>query len=64
MWFVGRPSLIDFEQHDYGNQAVPDRYKHTSPEEMRLHADSKGYMQKRFPAQSQPDDPYHKRVGH
>ena len=62
VWFVGRPSLIDFEQHDYGNQPVPDRYKHTSPQEMQLHADSKQYMQKRFPAQSQPDGPYHKRV--
>ena len=31
--------------------------------EMQLHADSKKYMQKRFPAQSQPDGPYHTRVG-
>jgi hypothetical protein len=32
---IGRPSLVDFEAHDYGLQAIPDDLKYVSPEEMR-----------------------------
>jgi hypothetical protein len=32
---VGRPSLVDFEQHLFGMQAIPEKYTYTSPDEMR-----------------------------
>lgn len=66
VWLVGRPSLIDFEAHDYAKKPVPEQWKHRSPEQMRSHADSKGSMQKRFPYESsqQTHSPYHARVGH
>jgi hypothetical protein len=67
VWLVGRPSLIDFEQHDYAKKPVPDQWKHRSPEQMRLNAASQGAMQRRFPyesSQQKPHSPYHQRVGH
>ena len=33
---IGRPSLVDFEHHDFGLQAIPDDLKYVSPEEMRV----------------------------
>ena len=36
VWAIGRPSLVDFEHHEYGKQAVPADLKYTSPDEMRL----------------------------
>ena len=65
VWLVGRPSLIDFEAHDYAKKPVPAQWKHRSPEQMRSHSDSKGSMQKRFPYESsqQTHSPYHARVG-
>jgi hypothetical protein len=33
---IGRPSLVDFEAHDYGLQAIPDDLTYVSPTEMRL----------------------------
>jgi len=32
---IGRPSLVDFEQHVFGMQPIPAKYTATSPEEMR-----------------------------
>lgn len=33
---VGRPSLVDFESHEYGLDTIPDDLKYVSPAEMRL----------------------------
>jgi hypothetical protein len=32
---VGRPSLVDFENHAYGTLPVPERYRYVSPDEIR-----------------------------
>ena len=32
---IGRPSLVDFEQHVFGKQLIPEKYTYTSPDEMR-----------------------------
>ena len=32
---IGRPSLVDFEQHVFGKQLVLEKYTYTSPDEMR-----------------------------
>ena len=32
---VGRPSLVDFESHVFGMQPIPEKYRYTSPEDMR-----------------------------
>jgi hypothetical protein len=36
VWAVGRPSLVDFEHHIFGKQAIPADLKYTSPDEMRM----------------------------
>jgi len=36
VWAIGRPSLVDFEHHEYGKQAVPTDLTYTSPDQMRL----------------------------
>jgi hypothetical protein len=36
VYAIGRPSLVDFEHHEYGKQAVPTDLKYTSPDQMRL----------------------------
>jgi hypothetical protein len=63
VWFVGRPSLIDFEEHEYAKQPVKDEAKYISPTEMRKNAAQSGRLQKAFTAHSSKDGPYHKRVG-
>jgi len=42
---VGRPSLVDFEDHEYAKQAVPKALETTSPEEMRRKAATKALLQ-------------------
>jgi hypothetical protein len=59
---IGRPSLVDFEHHDFGLQAIPDDLKYVSPEEMRL----RGQRARLAPAstvESPQAGPYHQRVG-
>jgi hypothetical protein len=63
VWFVGRPSLIDFEQHDYAKAPVRDDAKYISPTEMRKNAAQSGRLQKPIKSESPLDGPYHKRVG-
>jgi hypothetical protein len=63
VWFVGRPSLVDFESHEYAKEPVRDDAKYTSPDEMRKHAAQRGLLQKTFPSHSDKDGPYHKRAG-
>jgi hypothetical protein len=59
VWFVGRPSLIDFEQHEYATAAVPEQYKYKSPAEIR----KTGLLQKPSTPQSPATGPYHTRAG-
>jgi hypothetical protein len=57
---VGRPSLVDFEAHDYGTIPVPMEFQYVSPEEMR----KRGKGAQLAPAstvQSPADSPYHRR---
>jgi hypothetical protein len=44
---IGRPSLVDFEDHEYAKQAVPKALESTSPEEMRKKAATAGLLQPR-----------------
>jgi hypothetical protein len=58
---IGRPSLIDFESHDYGLQQIPDDLKYVSPEEMRV----RGQRRRLAPTstiESPQTGPYHRRV--
>ena len=47
MFGVGRPSLVDFEDHEYAKQAVPKALETTSPDEMRRKASTAGRLQPR-----------------
>jgi hypothetical protein len=42
---VGRPSLVDFEDHEYAKKAVPKALETTSPEEMRKKASTAARLQ-------------------
>ena len=44
---LGRPSLVDFEDHEYAKQAVPKALATTSPEEMRRKAATAALLQPR-----------------
>jgi hypothetical protein len=46
---VGRPSLVDFEDHEYAKQAVPKALETMSPDEMRKNAANAGRLQPRSP---------------
>jgi hypothetical protein len=59
---IGRPSLVDFEHHDFGLQAIPDDLKYVSPEEMRLRG-QRARLQKPSTIESPQTGPYHQRVG-
>lgn len=59
---IGRPSLIDFEDHDYGVKPVPDQYKLLSPAEIRAKGQGK-LLQAHSTIEAPASGPYHKRVG-
>jgi hypothetical protein len=44
---IGRPSLVDFEDHEYAKQAVPKDLLNLSPEEMRKKASNAKLLQPR-----------------
>ena len=44
---IGRPSLVDFEDHEYAKKAVPKALETTSPDEMRRKAATAGLLQPR-----------------
>jgi hypothetical protein len=59
---IGRPSLVDFEPHDFGLQAIPDDLTYVSPDEMR----ARGQRRRLAPTstvESPQTGPYHQRVG-
>jgi hypothetical protein len=58
---IGRPSLMDFESHDYGLQAIPDDLKCVFPEQIRV----RGQGSRLAPTstiESPQTGPYHQRV--
>jgi hypothetical protein len=59
---IGRPSLVDFEHHDFGLKAIPDDLKYVSPEEMRLRG-QRARLQRPSTIESPQAGPYHQRVG-
>jgi hypothetical protein len=59
---IGRPSLIDFEDHDYGVKPVPEAYKYLSPGEIRAKGQG-ALLQKHSTIEAPASGPYHKRVG-
>lgn len=43
---VGRPSIVDFEEHEYASHAVPSAYQKMAPAEIRALAKKKGKKSK------------------
>lgn len=65
VYAIGRPSLVDFEEHEYAEQLVPERFRGLSPAEIRAHAQAKSQV--KFVSnrnQSPAQGPYHSRAGH
>jgi hypothetical protein len=60
---IGRPSLVDFESHEFGLQAIPDDLTYVSPEEMRQRAGQRGRLAPTSTIESPQAGPYHQRVG-
>lgn len=59
---IGRPSLVDFEDHDYGVKPVPEKYKYLSPAEIRAKGQG-ALLQAHSTSEAPAGGPYHKRVG-
>jgi hypothetical protein len=62
VWGIGRPSLVDFESHEYGLQAIPDDLTYVSPAEMRKRG-QRARLAPNRPMESPATGPYHRRVG-
>jgi len=58
---VGRPSLVDFERHDYGTQPVPERYRFLSPDEIRRRGSGPA-LAPTSRLESPADSPYRRRA--
>lgn len=64
IYAIGRPSLVDFEDHDYAEQLVPERFRGMSPAEIRAHAQARQQVTSVSSSlQSAADGPYHTRAG-
>jgi hypothetical protein len=61
VWGIGRPSLVDFEHHEYGKQAVPIDLKYTSPDQMRVRGKRK-LLAPESTRESPATGPYHRGV--
>jgi hypothetical protein len=59
---IGRPSLIDFEDHDYGVKPVPEQYKYLSPAEIRAKGQGR-LLQEHSTIEAPATGPYHRRAG-
>jgi hypothetical protein len=57
VYAVGRPSLVDFETHDFAEQLPDAQYRHLSPAEIKTHAKLVNDS-----LHSDKNGPYHKRV--
>jgi hypothetical protein len=60
---IGRPSIIDFEDHDYGLIDVPAEYTALSPAEIRARKQGKKHLQPPSTMQAPATGPYHTRTG-
>jgi hypothetical protein len=58
---IGRPSLVDFEDHEYAKQEVPVRFQTMSPAQIRA-AGAGALLQQPSTLESPADSPYHRRV--
>jgi len=64
VYAIGRPSLVDFEDHEYAEQLVDERFRGMSPAEIRAHAQAKNQVKfARSSTESPATGPYHSRVG-
>ena len=64
IYAIGRPSLVDFEDHEYAEKLVDEKFRGMSPAEIRAHAQAK--KQVKFATsslQSPANGPYHTRAG-
>lgn len=65
VYAIGRPSLVDFENHEYAEQLVDERFRGLSPAEIRAHAQAKNQVKfARSSTESPATGPYHSRAGH
>ncbi|MDA0170506.1 hypothetical protein OJ998_15510 [Solirubrobacter taibaiensis] len=64
VYAIGRPSLVDFEDHEYAEQLVDERFRGLSPAEIRAHAQAKKQVKlARSSMESPANSPYHTRTG-
>jgi hypothetical protein len=64
VYAIGRPSLVDFEDHEYAERLVDERFRGMSPAEIRAHAQAKNKVKfVRSTTESSANGPYHARVG-
>ena len=64
IYAIGRPSLVDFEDHEYAEQLVDEKFRGMSPAEIRAHQQAKKNV--RFVTstlEAPAKGPYHSRAG-
>jgi hypothetical protein len=65
IYAIGRPSLVDFEDHDYAEQLVDARFRGMSPAEIRANREAQKHVTFATSSLEAPaKGPYHSRVGH
>jgi hypothetical protein len=65
IYAIGRPSLVDFEDHEYAEQLIEAKFRGMSPAEIRANAQaSKKVTFVSNSTQSGAKGPYHTRIGH
>jgi hypothetical protein len=64
IYAIGRPSLVDFEDHEYAERLVDERFRGMSPAEIRAHAQASQQVRMvRSTTQSPASGPYRTRAG-
>jgi hypothetical protein len=65
IYAIGRPSLVDFEDHEYAEELVPEKFRGMSPAEIRANAQAKKQVTAVSSSlESGAQGPYHTRAGH
>ncbi len=65
IYAIGRPSLVDFEDHEYAEQLVDERFRGMSPAEIRANQQAKKNVTFVNSSPASPaSGPYHTRAGH
>jgi hypothetical protein len=63
VYAIGRPSLVDFEDHEYAEQLVDARFRGMSPAEIRAHNEARKHVKVTSSSLESPaKGPYHSRV--